>query len=228
MQTVEQKENSMTDDGIVVPQESGQTGEDFKTGSDAESQEDTRREWQELINSPKFHGLYTEHISDIVKKRLKSERESSKILQSAMELLGLESPAQLPERISELLSPATRDWQSEEAAVKEKYPDFDLGREIADPLFAKLLEGFAARPEISLTNLYELLHLDSLLAGAAKAAASNAASQLLGAVQIRHARPHENGLHGLSAADAGRASHLTRAQRAVLAERAAKGEHITF
>lgn len=228
MQTVEHNVNSMTDDGIVVPQESGYAGEEQQSGSDAESREDARREWQELINSPKFHGLYTEHISDIVRKRLKAERESSKILQSAAELLGLESPAQLPERIAELIAPITRDWQSEEAAVKEKYPDFDLGKDSNDPLFAKLLEGFATRPEISLTNLYELFHLDSLLESAAKAAANNAASQLLGAVQIRHARPHENGLHGLSAADAGRASHLTRAQRAMLAERAAKGEHITF
>ena len=228
MQTVEQQENSMTDDGIVVPEESGQAGEENQNGSDAESREDARREWEELINSPKFHALYTEQISDIVRKRLKSERESSRILQSAAELLGLESPGQLPERLAELLTPATRDWQKEVAAVKEKYPEFDLDAERASEPFAKLLEGFTAHPEISLTSLYELFHLDSLQEKAARQAAENTASQLLGAVQLRHARPHENGLAGAQANGAGRTSRLTRAQRAMLAERAAKGEHITF
>ena len=227
MQTVEQNVNSMTDDGIVVPQESGQAGENLKGGSDAESQEDARREWEELISSPKFHALYQEHVSEIVRKRLRSERQSGALLQSAAQLLGLENPEQLPERLAQMLTPAVRDWQSEEAAVKQKYPDFDLAAAIENPLFAKLLQGFASLPEISLTNLYELLHLDSLKENAAREAANKAASQLLGAVQSRHARPHENGLHS-AFADAGRATHLTRAQRAVLAERAAKGEHITF
>jgi len=228
MKTVEQNVNSMADDGIVVPKESGQAGEEIQNGSDAEGRTDTRREWEELINSPKFHALYTKQISDIVRKRLKSERESSRILQSAAEMLGLESPGQLPERLAELLTPAARDWQKEAAAVKEKYPEFDLESEAAEPAFARLLEGFSAHPEISLTSLYELFHLDSLKENAARQAAENTASQLLGAVQLRRARPHENGLDGALASGAGRATHLTRAQRAVLAERAAKGEHITF
>ena len=227
MQTVEQKINSVADDGLTVPMENGQSGEDFTSGSDAGSQEDARREWEELISSPKFHALYQQQVSEIVRKRLKSERQSEALLQSAAQLLGLENPEQLPERLAQMLTPAARDWQSEEAAVKQKYPEFDLAAATENPLFAKLLKGFASLPEISLTSLYELLHLDSLKENAAREAANKAASQLLGAMQSRHARPHENGLH-TAFADAGRATHLTRAQRAVLAERAAKGEHITF
>ena len=228
MNTVEQMQNSMSDDGSMVPTENGNTGENLPNGSDAESREDVKHEWEQIIHSPRFHALYTEHIADIVRKRLKSERASSEVLNTAAGLLGLEDPAQVPARITELLTPAQRDWQSEEAAVREKYPEFDLQRDSADPSFATLLQGFAASPEISLTSLYELFHLDSLKASAAQNAAAETASQLLGAVQIRHARPHENGLNGASWQGAGRAAHLTRAQRAVLAERAAKGEHITF
>lgn len=228
MNSVEQTQNPMPDDGSMVPKESGKTGENLQTGSDAESREDAKSEWEQIIHSPRFHALYTEHISEIVRKRLKSERASSELLERAAGLLGLDDPVQLPAKISELLTPVQRDWQSEEAAVREKYPEFDLQRDSQSPFFAKLLQGFAASPEITLTNLYELSHLDSLKASAAKDAAAETASQLLGAVQLRHARPHENGLDTAAAFGAGRAAHLTRAQRAVLAERAAKGEHITF
>lgn len=224
MQTVEQNVNSIADDGRMVPLESGKTGE---TGSVAESQEDVRRQWEELISSPKFHRTYTEHISEIVRKRLKNERESRTILDGAVSLLGLDDPAQLPARIEEMLMPAQRDWQSEESAVQEKYPEFDLQREQNDPAFAALLQGFVASPQVSLTKLYELFHLDSLKDLAASDAAAKTASQLLGAMQVRHARPNENGLVDVGQI-AGRTTRLTRKERAVLAERAARGERITF
>lgn len=225
MQTVEQNQNPITDDGRMVPQESGMTGE---ISSDAGSREDARREWEALIGSEKYHALYTEHISEIIKKRLKTERDSRQLLDRAAELLGLENPEQLPARITELLTPATRDWQSEVAGVQEKYPEFDLQAESRDPDFAGLLQSFAHSPSVSLIRLYELFHLDKLTAAAAETAASAAASQLLGAVQVRRARPDELGLHKSSPFEAQRASHLTRAQRAMLAQRAAKGEKITF
>ena len=225
MNSVEQIKNSVADDGLTVPQESGSTGEE---GSDAESREDARREWEELINSPKFHALYTEHISDIVRKRLKSERESRSLLDAAAQLLGLDSPDGLLERIGQLQTPVTRNWQNEEASVQDKYPEFDLSEAMKNPAFASLLQGFSANPEVSLTQLFELFSLDSLTKAAAEQAAAKTASQLLGAAQLRHARPHENGLHKAFSQSAGKASHLTRTQRAVLAERAAKGEHITF
>lgn len=225
MNSVEQIQNSVADDGLTVPQESGSTGE---IGSDAESREDARREWEELISSPKYHALYTEHISDIVRKRLKSERESRTLLDAAAKLLGLDGPEGVPDAIERLVTPALRDWQSEEAAVKEKYPEFDLSRGMQDPAFAGLLQGFVSHPEVSLTQLYELFSLDSLTKAAAEQAAARTASHLLGAVQQRHERPHENGLHKTALQNAGKASHLTRTQRAVLAERAAKGERITF
>ena len=111
--------------------------------------------------------------------------------------------------------------------MREKYPEFDLQAQSKDPEFARLLGSFAATPEVPLTRVYELYALDQLKAAAAKSGAEQAARQIVGALQIRHARPHENGLAN-TPADTGRASRLTRAQRAVLAERAAKGEHITF
>ena len=222
-QTVEQINNSTADDGRVVPAENGNAGEN---GSVAESREDARREWEEMIASPKFHALYTEHVSEIVKKRLRSERESTSLLDAAAKALGV-APALVPARVAELVTPVQRDWQSEESAVREKYPEFDLQRAQSDPSFATLLQSFAQSSAVSLTSLYELSHLESLTAAAAKKAAEQTASQMMGTVQLRHARPHENGLQS-TVRDAGRASRLTRAQRAVLAERAAKGEQITF
>ncbi len=227
MQTVEQTKTTVADDGRTLPTESGSTGEQVHTGSDAESQNAAKREWEELISSERYSALYAAHVSEIIQKRLRTEKQSSALLQSAAKLLGLEHPEQLPERIAKLLAPVQRDWESEEGAVREKYPEFDLGKLREDAAFSTLLQGFAGASAISLTKVYELYALDHLKTAAAKDAAAQAARQIMGAVHIRHARPHENGLRD-AAPEAGHASRLTRAQRAVLAERAAKGEHITF
>ena len=230
MQTVENTEIRVADDGRTQPTESGNTGENTQTGSDAESPDAAKREWEELIDSDRYRALYRAHVSEIIKKRLKSEKESSELVGRAAQLMGLEHPEQLPERIAQLMQgskPVQRDWASEESAVREKYPEFDLQKANREPAFASLLQAFGAFPDISLTRVYELYELDHLKAAAAQSAAADTARQMMGAVQIRHARPSENGLRKGSP-DAGRASQLTRAQRAVLAERAAKGEHITF
>ena len=57
MNSVEQTQNPMPDDGSMVPKESGKTGENLQTGSDAESREDVKSEWEQIIHSPKFHAL---------------------------------------------------------------------------------------------------------------------------------------------------------------------------
>lgn len=227
MQTVEQNTITVADDGQSLPMERGSTGEQTNTGSDAESQSTAAREWEELISSERYGALYRAHVSEIIKKRLGEEKRSGELLQNTAALLGLSDPRELPARIAQLLAPASRDWASEERAVQDKYPEFDLQEHAQNPAFASLLQGFAGHPEVSLTKVYELYELDALKNAAAQSAAADAARQIMGAVQIRHARPGENGLRD-AAPESGRASRLTRAQRAVLAERAAKGEHITF
>lgn len=227
MQTVEQTKAMAADDGMPLPTERGSTGEQDHTGSDAESQNAAAREWEELIASDRYHALYTAHVSEIVKKRLGESRQQGALLQRAAAMMGLEDPSLLPERLAELLAPGQRDWTAEQDAVREKYPEFDLQQLRAVPEFASLLQGFAHSPEISLTRVYELYALDQLKTAAAQAAAASTAREIMGAVHIRHARPHENGLRD-AIPETGRVLRLTRAQRAVLAERAAKGEHITF
>ena len=92
MQTVEQRENSMTDDGIVVPEESGQAGEENQNGSDAESRDAAKREWEELIASDRYHALYTAHVSEIVKKRLGESRQQGALLQRAAAMMAALPP----------------------------------------------------------------------------------------------------------------------------------------
>ena len=227
MQTVEQNHITIADDGQSLPTERGSTGEMNNIGSDAESPNATAREWEELIRSERYAALYKAHVSDIIKKRLGEERKSSELLQNAAGLLGISDPHELPARISQMLAPIQRDWESEQRAVQEKYPEFDLDTVRADPAFSSLLQSFSGTPEISLTKVYELYALDHLKTVAAQSAATDTARQIMGAVQIRHARPGKNGLRDTTS-DKGRVSRLTRAQRAVLAERAAMGEHITF
>lgn len=227
MQSVEQHKITAADDGQAVPTERGITGEHVQTDSDAESQNAAVREWEELIASERYSALYKAHVSEIVKKRLGQEKQSSEVLRRAAMLLGLDAPEQLPERLAQMQAPVQRDWKSELAAVWEKYPEFDLDALSEIPAFSALLKSFASSPDVSLTTLYELYELENLKHAAAQTAAADTARQIMGAVQLRHARPHENGLRDMTP-EMGRASRLTRAQRAVLAERAAKGEHITF
>ena len=156
MQTVEQNNITVADDGQSLPTERGSAGENTNQGSDAESQDAAAREWEELISSERYGALYRAHVSEIIKKRLGEEKHSGALLQNTAALLGLTDPRELPARIAQLLAPASRDWASEERAVQDKYPEFDLQKHAQDPAFATLLQGFAGHPEVSLTKVYEL------------------------------------------------------------------------
>lgn len=106
---------------------------------------------------------------------------------------------------------AFRELQAKAEAVKARYPDFDLERELEDPGFARLLNG-GVEPALA----YEVVHREELRRRDARLA-ENAA------------RPAENGLGSGSAAVAGADPRsLTRQERRALRRRAARGEEIVW
>ena len=106
---------------------------------------------------------------------------------------------------------AYRELLTRAEAVKARYPDFDLERELEDPDFARLLEN-GVEPALA----YEVVHREELRRRDARLA-ENAA------------RPAENGLGGGSAAVTGADPRkLTRQERRSLRRRAARGEEIIW
>ena len=107
---------------------------------------------------------------------------------------------------------AYRDLLARAEAVRDRYPDFDLDRELEDPAFARLLNS-----GVDPRTAYEVVHHRELTGRAARLA-ENAA------------RPQENGLGAGSPAAVAKPDPkaLTRAERKLLRRRAARGEEIIW
>ena len=107
---------------------------------------------------------------------------------------------------------AYRELLIEAEAVKDRYPDFDLERELEDPGFARLLNS-----GVDPRTAYEVTHHRELMDRAAR-------------LEQNAARPQENGLGGAPAAAVTKPDprQLTRAERRALRRRAARGEEIVW
>lgn len=117
-----------------------------------------------------------------------------------------------------------RQWMDQCMALGNKYPGFDLGREMARPQFAAMLRGGA-----SVEQAYRTLHFDELVSGAVRRAAAGAEKRLADHIRARGSRPAENGI----AAQSGfitkdDPSQLKRKDFEEIAKRAARGETIRF
>ena len=109
--------------------------------------------------------------------------------------------------------------------VKEVYPDFNLEEEVRNPQFMNYLRNANTEYHASMKQIYEMIHHDEIVE-AAKRSAADAYSKSMSQM---HNRPHENGLGNQAAVNGQKdLSKLTKKERAELAQRAARGEKITF
>lgn len=116
----------------------------------------------------------------------------------------------------------TEKWNAEIAAMQEKYPDFDIDAEMADPDFRAMLKN-----NMSLERVYRTRHMDELMSRAVAEARADTERLVTETIRAKGARPDENGVQS----DAGYiakvdVSKLTREQRRELAEKAMRGERI--
>ena len=115
-------------------------------------------------------------------------------------------------------------WYAESEKVKQIYPTFDFKAEAADRNFLGLLKS-----GLSVQQAYELKHMDEIKANAARVAAQTTGQQMAAKIQTKAARPKENGTSSQSAVIVKNDVHsLSRAERAEIARRAARGESIKF
>lgn len=115
-------------------------------------------------------------------------------------------------------------WQQQAEKVKELYPSFDFRSECNNRDFVGLL-----RSGVSVQQAYELMHMEEIKTATARSAAKNASEQMAASIKSKAARPAENGTSRQSAAIVRSDVHsLSRAERAEIARRAARGETIKF
>ena len=116
------------------------------------------------------------------------------------------------------------DLEAQISELETLYPDVSASEIIEDAEIARLM-----RSGVKLTEAYRLAIFDDLLAACAMRAAEEAEQRLIEHIKAAGLRPAENG----SAAAQGRGmrrsvAKLSRAERAKIAARAGRGEHIEF
>lgn len=115
-------------------------------------------------------------------------------------------------------------WYGESEHVKEIYPSFDLTSEVKNPQFLSML-----KTGVPMQHAYEVIHLDDIKAGVARMQAKATEKQVVDGIRAKGARPQENGTTSQSAFTVkDDVSKLTKAERAEIARRVARGEKISF
>lgn len=115
-------------------------------------------------------------------------------------------------------------WNSEAAAVAQKFPGFDLAVEAQNPEFIAMLKS-----NVPMEHAYKVIHMDELMSGAVQQAAITTEQRVVNNIRAKGQRPAEAGLGANSAVVVKNdVSKLTKADRADIARRATRGEYITF
>lgn len=115
-------------------------------------------------------------------------------------------------------------WMQDAESVKQQFPDFDLQKELENPQFASLL-----RANVDVATAFQVIHKDELIPAAMQYTAREVQNKMASSVAANNARPKENGIgNGASAIVKTDVSKLTKADRAEIARRVARGERIVF
>lgn len=113
-----------------------------------------------------------------------------------------------------------RRWHREGELTGRVYPQFDMGRELDDPLFRNLL-----RAGIPVRQAYETTHMEDIKALLAQQVARQTEKRVVDAIRAKGSRPAENGTAGQSAFTVKQdVSKLSRQDRAEIARRVQRGE----
>ena len=117
-----------------------------------------------------------------------------------------------------------KEWMEQAETAKSVYPSFDLRAEMQNPKFVDLL-----RSNIDVRTAYEVIHKDDIIAGAMKFTANTVKQKIADNIIAGGARPSENGNSSQGASvTKSDVSKLTRADRAEIDRRVARGDKISF
>lgn len=114
-------------------------------------------------------------------------------------------------------------WVEQANAMKETFPDFDINTEIQNPAFMDLLQR-----GISVDHAYKILHYDDIIKSTITDAMQKSSKATADTIAARGSRPKENGNTGSAVIYKTDVSKLSKADRAEIAKRVARGETIRF
>ena len=116
------------------------------------------------------------------------------------------------------------EWMRQADDLKAVYPSFDIKAEMQNSKFLDLL-----RSNIDVRTAYEVVHKDDIISGAMQFAVKTAEQKLTNKIIANGSRPSENGNSSQGGAIAkSDVSQLTKADRAEILRRVARGEKISF
>ena len=117
-----------------------------------------------------------------------------------------------------------QQWAQQGETLREVYPGFDFEAEAQNPEFLKLLSN-----NVDVKTAYEVLHMDDIKTGVAATTAKAAERNVTETIRAKGMRPAENGAApGSGVLVKNDVSKLTKADRAEIARRVARGEKIAF
>lgn len=115
-------------------------------------------------------------------------------------------------------------WMEQANKAKQVYPSFDLRSEMNNPKFIDLLKA-----NIDVRTAYEVIHKDDIIPAAMQFTAKTVEQKLTNKIIANGARPAENGNSSQSATVVkSDVSQLSKADRAEIIRRVARGEKIRF
>ena len=115
-------------------------------------------------------------------------------------------------------------WMEQAEKAKMMYPSLDLRAELQNPEFVKLLKS-----NVDVGTAYEVLHKNEIIPAAMQVTAQKVEQKLTNKIIANGARPTENGINSQAASQVkSDVSQLSKADRAEIARRVARGEKISF
>ena len=115
-------------------------------------------------------------------------------------------------------------WQQEAEQITEVYADFDFGAECENPKFMSLLKS-----GVPMQHAYEVLHMDDIKNKLMTNTAQVVENQVAQNIRAKGQRPPENGMSNKAGVVVKQdVSKLSRADRAEIAKRVARGETINW
>ncbi len=108
--------------------------------------------------------------------------------------------------------------------LKQLYPDLDIGSELRDPRFSRML-----RCGVDMRSAYQAIHAAQIIPAAMQFAARRAAEQLASSMGSFSGRPAENGLTGGGAVRmGGEVARMSRQDYDKVCRMVERGERVSF
>lgn len=165
-------------------------------------------------------------FDDVSKYRdyMKLQIETKNLRKAEADRLAAQREAQRVAQERQFVQEQTAKWAKEGEALKAKYPSFDIAADLQDKQFVGML-----RAGVPMEVAYQAKHHSEIVSNAVNSAREQTERNVVDNIRARGSRPQENGTQSQSSFTVKDDPHnLTKAERAEIARRVARGEVIRF